>query len=109
MTWLNRLANCTRSAPGFEWALWKRLPALLVWGTAAPLAFAAVEFFAAPGVLSGVGEGSRLLILFQIIGLVVFYWTLMLTLAIGCVIVMLMKGPAFVADPYPPPNRDPNV
>jgi hypothetical protein len=25
---------------------------------------------------------------------------LVLTLAIGCVIVMVMKGPAFVADPY---------
>lgn len=25
------------------------------------------------------------------------------TLAIGCVIVLLMKGPAYVADAYPPP------
>jgi hypothetical protein len=29
------------------------------------------------------------------------HWTLVLTLAIGCVIVMLMKGPAYVADAYP--------
>jgi hypothetical protein len=27
-------------------------------------------------------------------------WTLVLTLAIGCAIVMLMKGPAYVADAY---------
>ena len=37
---------------------------------------------------------------------VVLHWSLMLTLAIGCVIVMLMKGPAYVADAYPPPGRD---
>jgi hypothetical protein len=29
-----------------------------------------------------------------------------LTLAIGCVIVMLMKGPAFVADAYELPHSD---
>jgi len=30
---------------------------------------------------------------------------LVLTLAIGCAIVMVMKGPAYVADAYPPPGR----
>jgi hypothetical protein len=35
------------------------------------------------------------------VGLVVLHWTLVLTVAIGCVIVMLMKGPAYVADAYP--------
>ncbi len=35
------------------------------------------------------------------VGIVVLHWTLVLTLAIGCVIVMLMKGPAYVADAYP--------
>ena len=44
---------------------------------------------------------------YRIIGLVVLHWTLVLTLAIGCAIVIVMKGPAFVADPYPPPDRDP--
>jgi hypothetical protein len=32
--------------------------------------------------------------------LVILHLTLVLTLAIGCVIVMVMKGPAYVADPY---------
>jgi hypothetical protein len=34
------------------------------------------------------------------VGLVILHWALVLTLAIGCVIVMLMKGPAYVADAY---------
>ena len=37
---------------------------------------------------------------FLMIGLVLFIWSLVLTLAIGCVIVWLMKGPAYVADGY---------
>jgi hypothetical protein len=38
---------------------------------------------------------------YVMLGLVMLHWTLVLTLAIGCVIVMLMKGPAYVADAYP--------
>jgi hypothetical protein len=37
---------------------------------------------------------------------VALHWTFVATVAIGCVIVMVMKGPAFVADPYPPVGRD---
>ncbi len=40
------------------------------------------------------------------LGLVMLHWTLVLTLAIGCVIVMLMKGPAYVADAYPMEEPD---
>ena len=32
---------------------------------------------------------------------------LLLVLAIGCVIVRVMKGPMFVADQYPPLDREP--
>jgi uncharacterized Tic20 family protein len=67
---LNQLPGFQRSPPGLEWALLRRLPAILV------------------------------------IGLVVLHWTLVFTVAIGCVIVWLMKGPAYVADAYPPPERE---
>ncbi len=106
MSWLNRLPNFTQSAPGLEWTIWKRLPAILLWGTVMPLALGAVAWFAAPGLSGSFDGGDKLLMAYQIIGLVLLHWTLMLTLAIGCVIIMVMKGPAFVADPYPPPSRD---
>lgn len=35
---------------------------------------------------------------FAMIGLVIFIWTLVLTVTIGCIVVWLMKGPAYVAD-----------
>ena len=43
---------------------------------------------------------------YSLVGVVVFHWTLVLTVAIGCIVVMVMKGPAYVADPYPPPGRE---
>ena len=50
-------------------------------------------------------DRAQWLLIYRLIGLLL-HWTLLFTLAIGCVIVMLMKGPAYVADPYPPPGRD---
>ena len=44
--------------------------------------------------------GARALQLadFIVFGVIVFHWTLVITAAIGCVVVMVMKGPAYVAD-----------
>ena len=36
----------------------------------------------------------------------IFHWTMVITVAIGCVIVMVMKGPGYVADSYPVPHAD---
>lgn len=106
MTWLNRLPGFTQSAPGLEWAIWKRLPAVLFWGTAVPLTLAAVLWFASSDLTSSAEDRDRLLVVYQLIGLVSLHWSLMLGVAIGCGAVIVMKGPAFVADPYPPPGRD---
>lgn len=35
---------------------------------------------------------------FAMIGLVIFIWTLVLVVTMGCVVVWIMKGPAYVAD-----------
>jgi hypothetical protein len=40
------------------------------------------------------------------IGLVISIWSLVLTVTIGCVIVWLMKGPAYVADGYEVSHSD---
>jgi hypothetical protein len=105
---LNKLPGFQRSSHGLEWAIWKRLPAVLGWGSALPLAAAALLWWAAPSQPALAAEDAgRLLLAYQLVGLVVLHGTLVLTVAIGCAIVMLMKGPAYVADPYPPAGRDP--
>ena len=42
----------------------------------------------------------------MMIGLVIFIWTAVLTVTIGCVIVWLMKGPAYVADGFEVSHSD---
>jgi uncharacterized BrkB/YihY/UPF0761 family membrane protein len=106
---LNRLPGFQRSPPGREWALFRRLPVILVLGTALPMALALVLWWAAPGQPSAAEERDLLLLTYRLIGLVVLHWTLVLTVAIGCVIVWLMKGPAYVADAYPLPGAEQTV
>ncbi len=106
MEGFKRLPGFTRSASGLEWSIWKRLPAVFFWATAVPLAVGVAAWVAAPGVPGGAEDAALMLTIYQLIGLVVLLWTLLLTLAIGCAVVIVMKGPAFVADAYPPPGRD---
>ena len=104
MNWLNRLPGFQRSPHGLEWAIWKRLPAIAAWGTALPAAVALALLWATPD--EAAADGSQLLVAYQLFGLALLHLTLVLTVAIGCVIVIIMKGRAYVADPYPPPERE---
>lgn len=106
MNWLRQLPGFQRSPPGLEWAVWKRLPSLLLLSTALPGLLALAYWWAASDGPSIAEQGDLLLAAYRLVGLVLLLWTLLLTLAIGCAIVMIMKGPAYVADPYPPPERD---
>jgi hypothetical protein len=101
MNWPNKLPGTHRVPPGREWALWKRLPMIALLGTAIPLLMAALAWWLAPLQLSGAEHRQLLLYTYRLAGVVLLHWTLIGTLAIGCVIVMLMKGPAYVADAYP--------
>jgi hypothetical protein len=106
MNLFNKLPGFVRSAPGWEQQIWQRLPAVLLWGTLIPLGLAALNRVLAPAVSeSGAGDGALLLWDYTMFGVVVLHWTLVLTLALGCFIVRVMKGPAYVADAYPLPSE----
>lgn len=101
MNYFNKLSGFQRSPAGLEWQIWKRLHIILAMGTALPLLASAGAY-----VLDGLEPATHNAraveqFFYVMVGLVVLHWTLVLTLAIGCVIVMLMKGPAYVADAYP--------
>ena len=76
------------------------MPTMCVAGTLLP----ALASVLARLVMAGSNEAELIRRLqmfdFLMIGLVLFIWSLVMTLAIGCVIVWLMKGPAYVADGY---------
>ena len=113
MNWLNKLDNRKRYPAGMEWKLFRRMPRILLIGTLLPALVAlALRLFPWAGSRSQV-EATLGMLDYVAIGVVILHWTVVLTLTIGCVIVMLMKGPAYVADAYPlidadRPARDAN-
>ena len=97
MDWLKKLPDSIRSPSGLEWTLWRRLPLIFLVGTALPLA-AVVALHLATDVQSAAEARWLQTMDYVVAGVVVFHWSAVLTTAIGCVVVMLMKGPAYVAD-----------
>jgi len=106
MSAFNRLPGSIRSAPGREHLLWRRLPALLLWGTLLPALLVGLNHLLAPAAPPDSPlDGAVLLRDFVLLGWVTLHWTLVLTAAIACFIVRVMKGPAYVADGYALPQQ----
>ena len=83
---------------------WGRL-AVLLWGTLLPMLLSVLwHALAAALPEPGRSDGTWMLWDYVMLGLVMSHWTLVLTVAIGCWIVRIMKGPAYVADAYPLPD-----
>ena len=100
MRWLNKLPDYRREPPGLEWRLLRRLPVVLLGGTVVPVLFGIASRLWPP-----TGAPSALAAHFQFvdivaIALIVTAWTAALTIAVGCCVVVVMKGPAYVADRY---------
>jgi len=106
MHWLTPLEGTRRSASGLEWRIWRRLPLILLTGTLLPALLWVVCAWTLDPQSSA--EQARWLLTagYVAIGAVVFHWTMVLTLAIGCAIVVVMKGPGYVADAYPVSHSD---
>ena len=106
MHWLRKLPGFKQTPYGLEWRVLRLMPAVLLAGTVLPgLVSFAARFFITAG---SVAELIRKIQLFDfvMVGFVIFIWTLVLTLTIGCVIVWLMKGPAYVADGFEVSHSD---
>lgn len=106
MSWLNKDPRSVRSVPGLEWVIWKKLPLIWLVGTAVPLLLAGLTWVSWPAQPDGARDPAIMRFEFVLIGFVILHWTLVLTVAIGCWIVRLMKGPHYTADSYPIPDRD---
>lgn len=97
MDYFRKLPGYRRSPSGLEWQVLKKLPLTLLLGTALPAAF--LWILHGSGLVD-VAMYDRMFIM--TISLVILFWTFMMVIAIAAFIIMLMKGPAYVADPYQP-------
>jgi hypothetical protein len=100
MNWLKKLSPTRREASGLEWTLWRKLPLILLAGTALPLMVLGVVHLLTDPEPSAQQARWLQLADYVVGGVIIFHWTMVLTLGIGCVIVIVMKGPGYVADGY---------
>ena len=100
MNWLKKLTSTQRAASGLEYTLWRKLPLIAAVGTALPLSGLALVHLLADSEPSAAESRWLQMIDYVVGGVVIFHWSMVLTVAIGCVIVMVMKGPGYVADGY---------
>lgn len=99
MTALRKLPGFRRAPVGLEWTVLRLLPVIALAGTVLPLVGALV----APTFLAGDPASAKLTTTVQIVltGVLVLHWTVVFTVALLCMIVLIAKGPAYVADAYP--------
>lgn len=106
MNWFSKLPGFTRSPPGLERSILRKLPRTLAAGTLIPLSCLAIAwYFPSPDVGQGI-ERYVADVAIAAVAVVVTVWTAVFTMAIGCLIVVVMKGPAYVADRYPLQDAD---
>ncbi len=86
--------------PGLEWSILRRLPKALLIGTLMPVGLS-ILVRVMPSA-QGVDRAKSVMSvdIFSVATALTF-WTAVLTVAIGCIVVAIMKGPAYVADAYP--------
>ncbi len=101
MNLFNKLPGFRTTPPGKERRVLRLLPKVLVIGSLL-LALPSLAVRLLVLGLPELGNGTlTMTVNIYAIGLLILHWTVVFTVAIAAFIVMVMKGPAYVADPYP--------
>ena len=101
MLLFRKLPGFIKTPPGEERRILRLLPKILAIGTLVlGIPSLAARWFITNG---SEGEIATQIMTVDIYGisLVILHWTVVFTVAIGAFIVLVMKGPAYVADAYP--------
>jgi hypothetical protein len=97
----NRLPGSRRAPSGLEWVVLRKLPFVLLMGSLVGAGFLLLLQNGWPEL----AQKESLKAQYATIGLVLFFWFSMLTLALLCAIIVVMKGHAYVMDAYPLPDE----
>jgi hypothetical protein len=101
MNYFNKLPGFIRTPSGFEWVLLKKLPLIFAVGTSLATIPIVYIYFS-----NHVINPEQLKTIYLCLGLIFSVWFFAGAAAIGCFVVMVMKGPAYVADPYELPKEN---
>ena len=100
MNYLKVLPGSRREPPGLERLVLRKLPVIALAGTLIALFFAVFSHMFPPvGHATDVTRHLQFVDML-VIAMVLTHWTAILTAAIGCIVVVIMKGPGYVADQY---------
>ncbi len=101
MNAFNRLPGFVQTPAGRERDVLRWLPRVLVFGTLLlALPSLATRLLVGEGSTADAPTGLQMVDILAL-SVVLLHWTAVLTMAIAAFIVMVMKGPAYVADAYP--------
>lgn len=100
MNWLTKLPGTRRAANGLEWRLWRKLPLIALAGTLLPLLILGLVYLLNDPQTSAADARWNQMLGYMVLGAILFHWFMVGTVALGCIIVMVMKGPGYVADGY---------
>ena len=104
MNLFNKL-HARREPPGLEWQILRKLPRVTLVGLMLPAALAILVRILPPEPGVNLAKHIKSVDIFAIASAITFF-TAVFTVAIGCIIVYIMKGPAYVADAYPLQHSD---
>lgn len=99
MKYLKKL-HSRREPPGLERVILRKLPMFLVGGTLVPFLISGFSRLFPPDRSADLIAKHIQMMDILAIALGITAWTAVFTVAIGCIVVVLMKGPAYVADAY---------
>ena len=86
--------------PGLERRILRQLPKALLIGTLIPIGLSVIVRVLPPAENVDPDKAILNVDIFSF-ATVLTFWTAVFTVAIGCVVVIIMKGPGYVADAYP--------
>ncbi len=101
MNYFNKLPGFIKTPSGFEWVLLKKLPRIFMACIAIPCTVIMYTYFSNPAL-----NPEQQKTIYLCLGIIFSIFFFIGAAAIGCVVVMIMKGPAYVADPYELPKEN---
>ncbi len=92
--------DSVRAPAGLEWRLFKNLPRLALLGfLVMGAAWLGLRLWPLEGDAALIAHKTQTFD-YALLGLAIFHLTMVFTVAFGCVIVMIMKGPHYTSDSY---------
>lgn len=100
--YFRKLPGYQRTQSGHEWSLFKKIPRIFFGGLLILTIVFLYLYLFCDAANPRTGQ-----LMYLCLGLLFSHCFFVGTITIGCIVVMIMKGPAYVADPYELPRENP--